>query len=108
VGPNLLSYGTGCHNRLSAMAEVVAILTTCWRLVVAIDEVVSRIEQTREDARALIVSVLLEVWQRQISMCFFIIQFLEHQARSFLEIVNQGLVGVDTSPYLGTVVSLEG
>jgi len=90
------------------MAEVVAILTTCWRLVVAIDEVVSRIEQTREDARALIVSVLLEVWQRQISMCFFIIQFLEQQARSFLEIVNQGLVGVETSPYLGTIVSLEG
>ena len=26
---------------------------------------------------------------------------------SFLSTVNQGLVGVDTSPYLGTVVSLE-
>jgi len=70
------------------MAEVVSILATCWRLVVAIDEVVSRIEQTREDARALI--------------------FLENQARSFLEIVNQGLVGIETSPYLGTIVSLEG
>ena len=44
------------------MAEVVAILTTCWRLVKAINEVVGRIEQTREDARALTVSVgLLEV-----------------------------------------------
>jgi hypothetical protein len=38
------------------MAEVVAILTTCWRLVSAISEVAARIEviePTREDARAL-------------------------------------------------------
>jgi len=62
------------------MAEVVAILTTCWRLVRTINEVVARIEPTREDARAL--------------------TFLENQARSFLEIMNQGLVGVETLPYL--------
>jgi hypothetical protein len=35
-------------------------------------------------------------------------QFLESQAKSFLDIVNQGLVGVNTSPYLATIVSLEG
>jgi hypothetical protein len=50
------------------MAKVIAILTTCWRLVKAIDEIVAQIEQTHEDARALTVSVgLSEVWQKQIS-----------------------------------------
>jgi len=76
------------HNRLFTMAEVVAVLTTSWRLIRAINEVVARIEQTRDDARAL--------------------TFLENRARTFLDIVNQGLVGVETSPYLGTIVSLEG
>jgi len=70
------------------MAEVVVVLTTCWKLARAINEIVSRVEQTREDARAL--------------------TFLESQARSFLVIVNEGLVGVETSPYLATIVSLEG
>lgn len=36
------------------------------------------------------------------------VQFLENQARSFLNIVNQGLVGIETSPYLDTIVSFEG
>jgi hypothetical protein len=38
------------------MAEVVAILSTSWRLIKAIDEVIDTIEQTREDAIALAVS----------------------------------------------------
>jgi len=33
--------------------EPVTVLATCWRLVRAISEVVDRVEQTREDARAL-------------------------------------------------------
>jgi len=70
------------------MAEVVNILTTCWRLIRAIDEIITRIEQTRDDARALI--------------------FLENKARSFLGIVNQGLVHIDTSPFLSTIISFEG
>lgn len=50
------------------MAEVVGILTTCWRLVRAINEVVARIEPTREDARVLTVSVgLPKVWEKQVS-----------------------------------------
>jgi len=69
------------------MAEVVAVLSTSWRLISAIGDIVSRIKQTREDARALM--------------------YLEEQARSFLIIVNEGLVGVDTSPYLSTILSLE-
>jgi len=36
--------------------EPVTILMTCWRLVGAISEVVDRVEQSREDARALKVS----------------------------------------------------
>ena len=39
------------------MAEVVAILTTCWKLVRAIEEVMARIKQTRDDARVLTVSL---------------------------------------------------
>jgi hypothetical protein len=45
---------------------------------------------------------------RDLIMGFLDIQFLENQARSFLDIMNQGLVGVETLPYLGTIVSLEG
>ena len=41
-------------------------------------------------------------------MAFLDIQFLENQARSFLNVVNQGLVGIETSQYLGTIVSFEG
>ena len=41
-------------------------------------------------------------------MAFLDIQFLENQAKSFLDVVNQGLVGIETSPYLGTIVSFEG
>ena len=35
------------------MAEIVAILTTSWKLISAIREVVNLFEQTREDGRAL-------------------------------------------------------
>jgi hypothetical protein len=35
------------------MAEIVTVLSTCWTIVKTIQEVVNRIEQTREDARAL-------------------------------------------------------
>jgi hypothetical protein len=35
------------------MAEIVTVLSTCWTIIKTIEEVVSRIEQTREDARAL-------------------------------------------------------
>lgn len=35
-------------------------------------------------------------------------QFLESQARSFLAVVNEGLVGLDTSPHPDAIISLEG
>jgi hypothetical protein len=38
------------------MAEVVAILSTSWRIINAINQVISRIEQTREHGHALAVS----------------------------------------------------
>lgn len=87
------------------MAEIAAVLSTCWKLVSAINEVVTLIEQTREDARALSVSSPLRPINDR-SDCDM--QFLERQARSFLDIVNEGLIGIDTSPYLGTILSLEG
>jgi hypothetical protein len=34
-------------------------------------------------------------------------QFLHRQANSFLVAVNEGLIGRDTSPYSGTILSLE-
>jgi len=70
------------------MAEVVAILSTSWKLIRAIHDIVERIRQTREDGRAL--------------------RYLERQAVSFLDTVNQGLVGCDASLYMGTIMSLEG
>jgi len=69
------------------MAEVVAILSGSWKLISAIHDIVERIEQTREDGRAL--------------------QYLERNATSFLGTVNRGLVGCDATPYMGTILSLE-
>ncbi|TDL15321.1 hypothetical protein BD410DRAFT_845268 [Rickenella mellea] len=64
-----------------------AILSTSWRLVRAITEIVDRIEQTREDARSL--------------------KYLDTQATTFLTVVTNGLAGVDPAPYLETIASLE-
>jgi hypothetical protein len=44
------------HN-VGSHAEVVSILSTSWRLIKTINDVLNRIEQTREDARALRVSL---------------------------------------------------
>jgi hypothetical protein len=35
------------------------------------------------------------------------VKYLRTQAAMFLDIVNQGLVGRDPSPYLGTILLLE-
>jgi len=67
--------------------EFVAILTTSWKLIRAIHDVVERIDQTQEDGRAL--------------------QYLERQATSFLDTMNQGLVDCEPSPYMSTILSLE-
>ncbi|TDL18865.1 hypothetical protein BD410DRAFT_900626 [Rickenella mellea] len=64
-----------------------AILSTSWKLVRAITEIVDRLEQTREDARSL--------------------KYLDTQATTFLTIVTNGLSGVDPAPYRETIASLE-
>ncbi|TDL18861.1 hypothetical protein BD410DRAFT_461861 [Rickenella mellea] len=64
-----------------------AILSTSWKLVRAITEILDRLEQTREDARSL--------------------KYLENQAKTFLTIVTDGLTGVDPAPYRETIASLE-
>jgi len=69
------------------MAEVAAVLTTSWKLIKAIDQVLTRLELTREHARAL--------------------GFLSRKAAAFLYIVQQGLAGVDPAPYLNTILYLD-
>ncbi|TDL18864.1 hypothetical protein BD410DRAFT_830712 [Rickenella mellea] len=64
-----------------------AILSTSWKLVRAITEIVDRIEQTREDARSL--------------------KYLGTQATTFLTIVTNGLADEDPAPYRETIASLE-
>jgi hypothetical protein len=87
------------------MVEVVTILTGSWRLLNAIVEVVDRVQQARDDARALKVRPQFPQIQANMRPLY---QFLRFQAASFLTTVNEGLVGVeDTSPYMGTVMSLE-
>jgi hypothetical protein len=54
LGGVVTSDGGGCYivssHTPNCMAKVVAVLTTCWRLIRVINEVVSGIEQTRDNA----------------------------------------------------------
>jgi len=69
------------------MAEAITVLATCWKLASGINDALDRVEQTRVDAKAF--------------------KFLERKAMNFLEVINQGLAGCDTSPYIQTIASLE-
>ncbi|TDL13300.1 hypothetical protein BD410DRAFT_810670, partial [Rickenella mellea] len=74
------------HRQSNSEMEL-AILSTSWKLVRAITDIVDRLEQTREGARSL--------------------KYLETQAKTFLTTVTHGLAGVDTAPYRETIASLE-